>query len=112
MDRLVLLFRHALPGVPMFAKPQQFALYHGGKSLPPPRWSRRSSSKYAEQASESFHCSVNADRRCSGLHSYRSHQAPYWAAVINGVISAPIMFVMIRMAASPKIMGQLISVNV
>ncbi|HLW13204.1 MAG TPA: divalent metal cation transporter, partial [Casimicrobiaceae bacterium] len=32
-------------------------------------------------------------------------KALYWAAVINGVTSAPIMFVMMRMAANPKIMG-------
>lgn len=35
-------------------------------------------------------------------------KALYWAAVINGVISAPIMFVMMRMVANPKIMGQFI----
>lgn len=35
-------------------------------------------------------------------------KALYWAAVINGVISAPIMFVMMRMAADPKIMGEFV----
>jgi NRAMP (natural resistance-associated macrophage protein)-like metal ion transporter len=35
-------------------------------------------------------------------------KALYWAAVINGVISAPIMFVMMRMAANPKIMGEFV----
>ena len=51
---------------------------------------------------------VNADRRRLGLHSYRSHQGAVLAAVIIGVISAPIMFVMMRMAADPKIMGELV----
>lgn len=32
-------------------------------------------------------------------------KALYWAAVINGVISVPIMFTMMRMVANPKLMG-------
>jgi NRAMP (natural resistance-associated macrophage protein)-like metal ion transporter len=36
-------------------------------------------------------------------------KALYWAAVINGMISAPIMFVMMRMAANPKIMGAFVA---
>jgi Mn2+/Fe2+ NRAMP family transporter len=32
-------------------------------------------------------------------------KALYWAAVVNGVISAPIMAVMMLMAANPKVMG-------
>ncbi len=36
-------------------------------------------------------------------------KALYWAAVINGVISVPIMFVMMRMAANPKIMGEFVA---
>jgi Mn2+/Fe2+ NRAMP family transporter len=35
-------------------------------------------------------------------------KALYWAAVINGVISVPIMFVMMRMVANPKIMGKFV----
>jgi NRAMP (natural resistance-associated macrophage protein)-like metal ion transporter len=35
-------------------------------------------------------------------------KALYWAAVINGVISVPIMFVMMRMVANPKIMGEFV----
>lgn len=35
-------------------------------------------------------------------------KALYWAAVINGVVSAPIMFVMMGMAANPKIMGKFV----
>src|SRR6185437_4599665 len=35
-------------------------------------------------------------------------KALYWAAVINGVASAPIMFVMMRMAANSKIMGDFV----
>jgi NRAMP (natural resistance-associated macrophage protein)-like metal ion transporter len=33
-------------------------------------------------------------------------KALYWAAVINGVISAPIMAVMMLMSANPKVMGE------
>jgi Mn2+/Fe2+ NRAMP family transporter len=32
-------------------------------------------------------------------------KALYWSAVINGVISVPIMVVMMLMASQPKIMG-------
>ena len=32
-------------------------------------------------------------------------KALYWAAVINGVISVPIMFTMMLMVANPKVMG-------
>jgi NRAMP (natural resistance-associated macrophage protein)-like metal ion transporter len=35
-------------------------------------------------------------------------KALFYAAVINGVISAPIMVVMMRMASNPKIMGQFV----
>lgn len=35
-------------------------------------------------------------------------KALYWAAVINGVSSAPIMFVMMRMVANPVIMGKFV----
>jgi NRAMP (natural resistance-associated macrophage protein)-like metal ion transporter len=35
-------------------------------------------------------------------------KALYWAAVINGVISVPIMFVMMRMAANPEVMGKFV----
>ncbi|AEK61549.1 NRAMP family divalent metal transporter [Collimonas fungivorans] len=35
-------------------------------------------------------------------------KALYWSAVINGVISVPIMVVMMLMAAHPKIMGQFV----
>jgi len=35
-------------------------------------------------------------------------KALYWAAVINGMISVPIMFVMMRMVANPKIMGEFV----
>jgi NRAMP (natural resistance-associated macrophage protein)-like metal ion transporter len=35
-------------------------------------------------------------------------KALYWSAVINGVISVPIMAVMMLMAAHPKIMGQFV----
>lgn len=35
-------------------------------------------------------------------------KALYWAAVINGVISVPIMVVMMRMVANPKIMGEFV----
>ncbi len=35
-------------------------------------------------------------------------KALYWAAVINGVISPPIMFVMMRMAADKNVMGQFV----
>ncbi len=51
---------------------------------------------------------VNADRRRLGLHSYRSHQG----AVLGGRdqrrdLGAPHV-VMMRMAADPKIMGELV----
>ena len=32
----------------------------------------------------------------------------YWAAVLNGVISAPIMAAMMLMAANPKVMGDFV----
>ena len=35
-------------------------------------------------------------------------KALFWSAVINGVISVPIMAVMMRMAVNPKIMGQFV----
>jgi NRAMP (natural resistance-associated macrophage protein)-like metal ion transporter len=35
-------------------------------------------------------------------------KALYWAAVVNGVISAPIMAVMMLMSANPKVMGELV----
>jgi len=35
-------------------------------------------------------------------------KALYWSAVINGIISVPIMFVMMRMVANPKIMGKFV----
>jgi Mn2+/Fe2+ NRAMP family transporter len=35
-------------------------------------------------------------------------KALYWSAVINGVISVPIMVVMMLMAARPDIMGELV----
>lgn len=35
-------------------------------------------------------------------------KALFWAAVINGVISVPIMAVMMRMAVDPKIMGEFV----
>jgi NRAMP (natural resistance-associated macrophage protein)-like metal ion transporter len=35
-------------------------------------------------------------------------KALYWAAVLNGVISAPIMAAMMLMAASPKVMGEFV----
>lgn len=35
-------------------------------------------------------------------------KALYWAAVVNGVISAPIMAVMMLMAANPKVMGEFV----
>ena len=36
-------------------------------------------------------------------------KALYWAAVINGVISVPIMFTMMRMVDNPKIMGNFVA---
>jgi len=36
-------------------------------------------------------------------------KALYWAAVINGVISVPIMFTMMRMVANPKVMGSFVA---
>jgi NRAMP (natural resistance-associated macrophage protein)-like metal ion transporter len=38
-------------------------------------------------------------------------KALYWAAVINGVISVPIMFVMMRMSTNRKIMGHFVDSN-
>jgi Mn2+/Fe2+ NRAMP family transporter len=35
-------------------------------------------------------------------------KALYWAAVVNGVISAPIMTVMMFMSANPQVMGQFV----
>ena len=35
-------------------------------------------------------------------------KALYWAAVVNGVISAPIMVVMMLMSANPKVMGEFV----
>ena len=35
-------------------------------------------------------------------------KALYWAAVVNGVISAPIMAVMMLMSANPKVMGEFV----
>jgi NRAMP (natural resistance-associated macrophage protein)-like metal ion transporter len=36
-------------------------------------------------------------------------KALYWAAVINGVISVPIMVTMMRMVANPKVMGRFVA---
>src|SRR6185312_6912854 len=36
-------------------------------------------------------------------------KALYWAAVINGVISVPIMFTMMRMVDNPEIMGNFVA---
>jgi Mn2+/Fe2+ NRAMP family transporter len=35
-------------------------------------------------------------------------QALYWSAVINGILSAPIMAVMMRMASDHRVMGKLV----
>jgi NRAMP (natural resistance-associated macrophage protein)-like metal ion transporter len=35
-------------------------------------------------------------------------KALYWAAVVNGIISAPIMAVMMLMSANPKVMGEFV----
>jgi Mn2+/Fe2+ NRAMP family transporter len=35
-------------------------------------------------------------------------KALFFAAVINGIVSAPIMVIMMRMASNPKIMGQFV----
>jgi NRAMP (natural resistance-associated macrophage protein)-like metal ion transporter len=43
-----------------------------------------------------------------GFTSIDPIKALYWSAVINGVISVPIMVVMMLMAARPEIMGQFI----
>jgi len=43
-----------------------------------------------------------------GFTSIDPIKALYWAAVTNGVISVPIMFVMMRMVANPKIMGEFV----
>ncbi len=43
-----------------------------------------------------------------GLHPYQSHQSAVLAAVINGIISVPIVFVMMRMVDNPKIMGEFV----
>jgi Mn2+/Fe2+ NRAMP family transporter len=36
-------------------------------------------------------------------------KALYWAAVVNGVISVPIMFTMMRMVANPQVMGDFVA---
>jgi Mn2+/Fe2+ NRAMP family transporter len=36
-------------------------------------------------------------------------KALYWAAVVNGVISVPIMVTMMRMVANPKVMGEFVA---
>jgi len=43
-----------------------------------------------------------------GFTSIDPIKALYWSAVINGVISVPIMVVMMLMASRPKIMGQFV----
>ncbi len=43
-----------------------------------------------------------------GFTSFDPIKALYWSAVINGVISVPIMVVMMLMAARPEIMGQFV----
>jgi Mn2+/Fe2+ NRAMP family transporter len=50
------------------------------------------------------------DARCVALafNGIDPIKALYWADVINGVISVPIMSVMMRMVANPKIMGELV----
>jgi len=35
-------------------------------------------------------------------------KALYWAAIINGIVAVPLMFVMMHMSTSPKIMGPLV----
>jgi Mn2+/Fe2+ NRAMP family transporter len=34
-------------------------------------------------------------------------KALYWSAVVNGVLAAPLMVVMMLMAANPRVMGRL-----
>jgi Mn2+/Fe2+ NRAMP family transporter len=36
-------------------------------------------------------------------------KALYWAAVINGVISVPIMVTMMRMVGNPEVMGEFVA---
>lgn len=43
-----------------------------------------------------------------GFTKLDSIKALFWSAVINGVISVPIMAMMMRMAVNPKVMGQFI----
>ena len=43
-----------------------------------------------------------------GFTSIDPIKALYWSAVINGVISVPIMVVMMLMAAHPEIMGKFV----
>jgi Mn2+/Fe2+ NRAMP family transporter len=43
-----------------------------------------------------------------GFTSIDPIKALYWSAVINGVISVPIMVVMMLMAVRPEIMGQFV----
>ena len=43
-----------------------------------------------------------------GFTSIDPIKALYWSAVINGVISVPIMVVMMLMAVHPKIMGKFV----
>jgi NRAMP (natural resistance-associated macrophage protein)-like metal ion transporter len=43
-----------------------------------------------------------------GFSHLDSIKALYWAAVVNGVISAPIMAVMMLMSANPKVMGEFV----
>jgi Mn2+/Fe2+ NRAMP family transporter len=43
-----------------------------------------------------------------GFTKLDSIKALFWSAVINGVISVPIMTMMMRMAVNPKVMGQFI----
>jgi hypothetical protein len=35
-------------------------------------------------------------------------QALYWSAVINGVVSVPVMAIMMWLAAAPKVMGEFV----
>src|SRR5664280_1019378 len=44
-----------------------------------------------------------------GFTSIDPIKALYWSAVINGVISVPIMVVMTLMAVRPEIMGQFVN---
>jgi hypothetical protein len=42
------------------------------------------------------------------LSTHRSGQALFWAAVLNGVVAAPLMEVNMMMASSTKVMGRLV----